>query len=60
MSDTHKDWRILAYLKNATVKLAEEIEKTDDREELIDSVMRLREVKRAELTYKELRKKQLD
>jgi len=57
MSDTQKDWRILAYLKNATIKLAEKIEETDDREELIDSVMKLREIKRVELTYKELTKK---
>jgi hypothetical protein len=59
MSDTEKDWRILAYLKNATVELSKKIEETDDREELINSVMKLRQVKRVELTCRELMKKNL-
>ena len=56
MDSKQKDWRILAYLKHAGDQLAEKIEETEDREELIDAVMKLREVKRVELTYKELTK----
>tara|TARA_B100000427_G_C15140871_1_gene434342 strand:+ start:335 stop:520 length:186 start_codon:yes stop_codon:yes gene_type:complete len=55
--DEIKDWRILAYLKQAGANLAETIEQSEDREELIDSVMKLRQIKRAELTCKEIIKK---
>ena len=45
-----KDWRILAYLKNAISETLVKIEKPKNREDLIDDVLRLRELKRSELT----------
>ena len=49
-----KDWRILAYLKNAISETLVKIEKPKNREDLIDDVLRLRELKRSELTLQHI------
>ena len=49
-----KDWRILAYLKNAISETLVKIEKPKNREDLIDEVMRLRDLKRSEMTLQHI------
>ena len=49
-----KDWRILAYLKNAISETLVKIEEPKNREDLIDEVMRLRDLKRSELTLQHI------
>ena len=49
-----KDRRILAYLKNAISETLVKIEEPKEREDLIDEVMKLRELKRSELTLKHI------
>ena len=49
-----KDWRILAYLKNAISETLVKIEKPKSREDLIDEVMKLRDLKRSELTLQHI------
>ena len=49
-----KDWRILAYLKNAISETLVKIEKPKNREDLINDVMRLRDLKRSELTLQHI------
>ena len=52
-----KDRRILAYLKNAISETTERIERVDvpkTKEELIDEVMKLRDLKRSEVTLKHI------
>ena len=49
-----KDWRILAYLKNAISETLVKIEEPKNREDLIDDVLRLRELKRSELTLQHI------
>jgi hypothetical protein len=48
------NWKILAYLKNATEETVEKIKQADDRETLIDEVLNLRSKKRAELVAKHI------
>jgi hypothetical protein len=54
------DWRILAYLRNINAKSLEKIKVTEDREDLIDEVMKLRDQKRAELVYKHVLEREAD
>lgn|GEM_PF-2096930 len=49
-----KDRRILAYLKNAISETLVKIEEPKNREDLIDEVMKLRNLKRSELTLKHI------
>ena len=49
-----KDPRILAYLKNAISETLVKIEEPKEREDLIDEVMKLRDLKRSELTLKHI------
>ena len=49
-----KNWKILAYLKNAIEESKKEIVKPKSKEDLIDDVMKLRELKRTELTLQHL------
>lgn len=49
-----KNWKILAYLRNAIDQSKEEIAKPKTKEELIDDVLKLRELKRTELTLKHI------
>ena len=51
-----KDWRMLAYLKNAIDESAEKISECKDREDLIDEVMKMRDLKRSELTLQHILK----
>ena len=51
-----KDWRVLAYLKNAICDSAEKIAECKDREDLIDEVMKMRDLKRSELTLQHILK----
>ena len=46
----NKNWKILAYLRNAIEMSKEEIVKPKSKEELITDVLKLRELKRTELT----------
>ncbi len=54
------DWRILAYLQNANAESLEKIQVIENREELIDEVLRLRDGKRAELVYKHILERESD
>jgi hypothetical protein len=45
-----KNWKILAYLRNAINDSKEEIAKPKTKEELINDVLKLRDLKRTELT----------
>jgi hypothetical protein len=45
-----KNWKILAYLKNAIEESKVEIAKPKTKEELINDVLKLRDLKRTELT----------
>lgn len=59
MSDVAtKNWKILAYLKNAIEEAKVEIAEPKTKEELIDSVMKIRELKRSELTIKHILKEE--
>ena len=49
-----KNWKILAYLRNAIEESKVEIAKPKTKEELIDDVLKLREIKRTELTLKHI------
>lgn len=49
-----KDRRILAYLKNAISETLVKIEEPKERKDLIDEVMKLRDLKRSELTLKHI------
>ena len=49
-----KNWKILAYLRNAIEESKEEIAKPKSREELIEDVLKLRELKRTELTLQHI------
>lgn len=49
-----KDWRILAYLKNAISETLVKVEVAKDRDDLINEVMKLREMKRAQLTIEQV------
>ncbi len=49
-----KNWKILAYLRNALEESKEEIIKPKSKEDLIDDVMKIRELKRVELTLQHL------
>lgn len=49
-----KNWKILAYLKNAIEESKEEIVKPKSKEELIEDVLKLRNLKRTELTLKHI------
>ena len=49
-----KNWKILAYLRNAIDESKVEIARPKDREELINEVLKLRDLKRAELTLKHI------
>ena len=46
----NKNWKILAYLRNAIETSKEEIVKPKSKEELITDVLKLRDLKRTELT----------
>jgi len=48
-----KDWRILAYLKNAISESSKKIEVVKCKDDLIDEVLKLREMKRVQLTIKQ-------
>lgn len=51
----NKNWKILAYLKNAIEESVVEISKEQKtKEELINDVLKLRDIKRAELTLKHI------
>jgi hypothetical protein len=52
-----KNWKILAYLKNAINVSLKEIEKPMDREDLIDEVLKIRDIKRAQLTLQHILEK---
>ena len=45
-----KNWKIIAYLKNTIDVSLEKIEKPMNREDLIDEVLKIRDIKRAQLT----------
>ena len=49
-----KNWKILAYLRNALEESKEESIKPKSKEDLIDDVMKIRELKRVELTLQHL------
>ena len=49
-----KNWKILAYLKNAIEESKEEIVKPKPKEELINDVLKLRDLKRTELTLQHI------
>ena len=49
-----KNWKILAYLKNAIEESKEEIVKPKSKEELIEDVLKLRNLKRTELTLQHI------
>ena len=51
-----KNWKVLAYLKNAIEESKEEIVKPKPREELINDVLKLRYLKRTELTLQHILK----
>ena len=55
-----KNWKILAYLRNAIEESKEEIAKPKSREELIEDVLKLRELKRTELTLQHIVEKDGD
>ena len=52
-----KNWKILAYLKNAVNVSLKEIEKPTRREDLIDEVLKIRDIKRAQLTLQHILEK---
>lgn len=45
-----KNWKIIAYLKNTIDVSLEKIENPMRREDLIDEVLKIRDIKRAQLT----------
>lgn len=53
-----KNWKILAYLKNAIEESKKEIVKPKSKEDLIDEIMKLRDLKRSELTIKHILKEE--
>ncbi len=55
-----KNWKILAYLKNAIEESKEEIVKPKPKEDLINDVLKLRDLKRTELTLKHILEKDGD
>ena len=55
-----KNWKILAYLRNAIDESKVEIAKPKTKEELIDEVLKLRELKRSELTLQHIIKEDED
>lgn len=50
----NKNWKILAYLKNAIADKKEEIAEPKAKSDLIDAVMKIRELKRVELSIKHI------
>jgi len=54
MDKKNLNWKILAYLKNATEETVENIKTIDDREDLIEEVLKLRNQNRAELVCKKI------
>ena len=55
-----KNWKILAYLRNAIEESKEEIVKPKPKEDLINDVLKLRDLKRTELTLKHILEKDGD
>ena len=55
-----KNWKILAYLKNAIEESKEEIVKPKPKEDLINDVLKLRDLKRTELTLQHILEKDGD
>ena len=55
-----KNWKILAYLRNAIEESKEEIEKPKPKEDLINDVLKLRDLKRTELTLQHILEKDGD
>jgi hypothetical protein len=53
-----KNWKILAYLKNAVDVTLKEIQEPMEREDLIDRVLRIRDIKRAQLTLQAVLEKE--
>jgi hypothetical protein len=49
-----KNWKILAYLRNAIDESKVEIAKPKTKDELINDVLKLRDLKRTELTLKHI------
>lgn len=49
-----KNWKVLAYLRNAIEASKEEIIKPKSKEELITDVLKLRDLKRTELTLQHI------
>lgn len=49
-----KNWKVLAYLRNAIEASKEEIIKPKSKEELITDVLKLRDLKRTELTLRHI------
>tara|TARA_A100001515_G_scaffold104830_1_gene85527 strand:+ start:9857 stop:10045 length:189 start_codon:yes stop_codon:yes gene_type:complete len=54
------NWKILAYLRNATDESVKKIKEETDRETLIEEVLKMRSIKRSELVCKEIIKKNED
>ncbi len=50
----NKNWKILAYLRNAIDESKVEISKPKSKEDLINDVLKLRDIKRTELTLKHI------
>tara|TARA_A100001011_G_C13911011_1_gene675066 strand:- start:7 stop:186 length:180 start_codon:yes stop_codon:yes gene_type:complete len=55
-----KNWKILAYLRNAIEESKKEIVKPKPKEDLINDVLKLRDLKRTELTLKHILEKDGD
>ena len=55
-----KNWKILAYLRNAIEESKEEIVKPKPKEDLINDVLKLRDLKRTELTLQHILEKDGD
>tara|TARA_B100000945_G_scaffold300351_1_gene281973 strand:+ start:940 stop:1119 length:180 start_codon:yes stop_codon:yes gene_type:complete len=55
-----KNWKILAYLRNAIEESKEEIAKPKPKEDLINDVLKLRDLKRTELTLQHILEKDGD
>jgi len=53
-----KNWKILAYLKNAVDVSLKEIQEPMEREDLIDKVLKIRDIKRAQLTLQHILEKE--
>lgn len=55
-----KNWKILAYLRNAIEESKKEIVKPKPKEDLINDVLKLRDLKRTELTLQHILEKDGD